>query len=188
MRKSMKIILGLAVLLTAAALTVNMSFDPADAYTYDGETPGTLTAIGDAGSPNVFTFERWHFAEISMPDNDPTQIKAVVDIDVTSAVCDWKELESSVLAKKDYFFVKKFPKATVTVDGATAQDDGSYLTEAILNLKGVEGPVALTFTISDEAPYEIEGSALLMRRKFKFKGNGPKDEVPIAFSATLPLE
>lgn len=188
MQRITKIGLGIATLVAVGILTINMSFNPADAYTYEGETPGTLTAIGNAGSDQVFTFERWHFAEISMPDNDPAQIKASIEIDITSVVCDWKDLEYSVKKKKDYFFTKKFPKATVMVDGAELQEDGSYTTAAMLDLKGVEKVVPVSFTISAEAPYEIEGSAMLQRREFKFNGDGPADEVPVAFSAVLPLE
>jgi polyisoprenoid-binding protein YceI len=163
------------------------SFTTNDAYFHEGETPGTLTAIGDAGSPNVFTFERWHFSSIEMPDNDPSQIKAVIEIDISSAVCDWKDLEASIKKKKDYFFVRKFPSATVSIDGATLQEDGRYQTEALLNLKGIEKVVTLDFSITEEAPYTVIGEGVIMRREFNFKGDGPKEEVPIAFEAVLPL-
>jgi polyisoprenoid-binding protein YceI len=173
-------------LLALVALTL-LSFTAQDFYQYEGETPGTLTAIGDAGSPNVFTFERWHFASIEMPGEDPTQIQAVIEIDVTSAVCDWKDLETSIKKKKDYFYIKKFPKAMVTINGATRQEDGSYRTDALLSLKGVEKSVPLSFTISTTKPYQIIGEGVIMRREFRFSGDGPKEEVPIAFTATLPL-
>ena len=167
---------------------VSFNFTEADFYQYEGETPGVLTATGMTGGPSVFTFERWHFAQFEMPDNDPAKIQAVIDIDVTSAVCDWKDLEYSVKKKKDYFHVRKFPKAMVTVNGAELQEDGSYQTTALLYLKNVEKPVVLNFTISEEAPYTIKGSGVINRREFRFTGDGPADEVPIAFEATLPEE
>ncbi|MEN0002564.1 MAG: YceI family protein [Bacteroidota bacterium] len=188
MQNVTKLSLVLALLAIISLLTLNMSFTTADAYSYEGETPGTLTAIGDAGSPQTFTFERWHFASINMPDNDPTQIEAVIEIDITSVVCDWKDLEKSVKKKKDYFYMKKFPKAMVSLKGATLNADSSYTTDAMLSLKGIEKAVAINFTISEEAPYQIEGSALLQRRAFDFDGDGPKEEVPIAFTATLPMK
>lgn len=180
-----KLILSFSAL--ALLTLVSFSFTTDDAYFYEGETPGTLTAIGNAGSDNVFTFERWHFSSIEMPDNDPAQIKAVIDIDISSVVCDWKDLEASVKSKKDYFFVRKFPSASVSIDGATLQEDGRYQTEALLTLKGVEKAVTLNFSITEEAPYTVVGEGVLMRREFKFKGDGPKEEVPIAFEAVLPL-
>lgn len=173
-------------LILVAVLTVNFSAE--DYYQYEGETPGILTAIGDAGSPNIFVFERWHFAEITMPDDDPTMIQATIDIDLTSVVCDWKDLEASVKKKKDYFHNKKFPKATVKINSAVMLEDGSYETQALLALKGVEETVSLNFTISEEKPYVITGSGVINRRVFRFSGDGPKDEVPISFEATLPLE
>ncbi len=178
-------LLGAGVLSVAL---ISFNFSDADFYQYEGETPGVLTATGMTGGPSVFTFERWHFAQVSIPDDDPTQIQAVVDIDVTSAVCDWKDLEYSVKKKKDYFHVRKFPKAMVTINGATLQEDGSYRTEAMLSLKNVEKPVTLVFTISETKPYEIKGEGIINRREFRFTGDGPADEVPIAFEATLPTE
>lgn len=183
-----KLMYGLASVSLLLVVVLTFNFSAEDYYQYEGETPGTLTVIGDAGSPNIFTFERWHFAEISMPDDDPTMIHAVVDIDLTSVVCDWKDLEASVKKKKDYFHNKKFPKAMVTINGATLQEDGSYETMALLALKGVEKEVSLNFTISKEKPYQIKGAGVMNRREFRFSGDGPKEEVPIAFEATLPLE
>lgn len=183
--KSLFSLLGLCVFSIAL---ISFNFSEEDYYQYEGETPGTLTATGMTGGPSVFTFERWHFAAMSMPDDDPTQIQAIIDIDVTSAVCDWKDLEYSVKKKKDYFHVRKFPKAMVLINGASLQEDGSYITDAMLTLKSVEKPVTLTFTISDTKPYTIEGSGVINRREFRFTGDGPADEVPIAFQATLPLE
>lgn len=176
---------SVTALITVAFL--GFSFTNSNTYQHDGETPGTLTAIGDAGSPNIFTFERWHFATIEMPDNDPSQLKATVEIDVTSVVCDWKDLEASVKKKKSYFFTRKFPQAMVSFDGATLLEDGNYQTEALLSLKGIEKLITLTFSISEEAPYTVKGEGVIMRRNFNFSGDGPKDEVPIAFEAVLPL-
>ena len=178
-------LLGLSVFTIAL---ISFNFSEADFYQYEGETPGVLTATGMTGGPSVFTFERWHFAEFSMEEDDPTQIQATIDIDVTSAVCDWKDLEYSVKKKKDYFHVRKFPKAMVMINGATLQEDGSYVTDAMLTLKRVEKPVTLTFTISDTAPYTIKGEGVINRRDFRFTGDGPADEVPIAFEAILPID
>ena len=29
-----------------------------------GDSPGTIQAIGDAGSPNIFTFQKWKFINL----------------------------------------------------------------------------------------------------------------------------
>jgi len=150
--------------------------------------PGTIECIGDAGSPNVFVFRKWAFTKMELPNDNLENIQAEIDINVTSAETKWKDLEKSVKKKKDYFYVKKFPTATINIKGAKKQADGSYTTDATLSLKGITKTVALTFTASDSKPYHIKGSGTLNRRDFKFTGDGPKDEVPVHFDFVLPVE
>jgi len=154
----------------------------------DFETPGTLTFIGDAGSPNLFTFNRWSIESADVPDGDFTNVKAEIVIDAGSFSADWKDLENSIRKKKDYFYVKKFPKASVKINGATLNDDGSYSTEASVTLKGKTKKVDLHFTVSETAPYQIVGGGVIQRRQFGFSGDGPKDEVPVNFDFTFPTE
>ena len=148
------------------------------------DTPGIIQAIGEAGSPNVFTFKKWEFTKVEMPENKVENIKVEIEINTSSLTTEWKDLEKNIKKKKDYFYIKKFPKALVKIDGATAKEDGSYTTEALLTLKGVTKPITLSFTMDGN---KVKGSGVIMRRNFKFTGDGPKDEVPISFEATLPL-
>ncbi len=152
-----------------------------------GDTPGTLQAIGNAGSDQVFTFNKWKFTKAMMPEDKVENIQVEVEINTSSLSCDWKDLEKSVKKKKDYFYVKKFPKATVKIDGAKALKNGTYTTDAILTLKGISKTVKLDFSISDSKPYTVKGSGVIKRKKFNFTGGGPKNEVPINFEAVLPL-
>ena len=151
------------------------------------DTPGTIEFVGDAGSPNVFTFERWQFTKVEMPDDKVENIQVELEINTSSLSTGWKELESNIRRKKDYFYVKKFPKATVVIDGAQRLADGRYTTEAMLTLKGISKSVKLTFSISETAPYVVKGEGEIVRADFKFTGNGPKPIVPVSFEATLPL-
>ncbi len=153
-------------------------------FEINGIAPGTISFIGDAGSPNEFVVEKWQFTKIESPDN-PASIHLVAELDMRTIKTDWKELERSLKKKKDYFFVKKFPRATVTIQGATAQEDGSWRTDAILTLKGITKTVPLTFTLSEEAPYTVTAEGVINRRMFKFTGGGPKDEVPVRIEARL---
>ncbi|MCB0596398.1 MAG: YceI family protein [Lewinellaceae bacterium] len=146
--------------------------------------PGTIEFIGDAGSPNIFTFENWGFTKVEKAD-DPENIKIEAVFDVRSLKCEWKELEQSVLKKKDYFFAKKFPEARLSIDGATATGSGEYTAEALLTLKGISKTIELVFTISEEAPYMVHAEGVVERRLFKFNGDGPKDEVPVRVDAVL---
>jgi polyisoprenoid-binding protein YceI len=148
------------------------------------EAPGTLTFIGNAGSDQVFTVERWKFSKVENAAQ-PESILVEAQLDITSIQCGWADLLKGVKKKKDYFYVKKFKTASVQIEGATANKDGSYSTDALLTLKGKTKKVPMTFTISEEAPYHIEAEGVVMRRKFGFTGGGPKDEVPVKVSADL---
>lgn len=172
-------------LLTVGGLLFLSSFI---GYEKSGETPGKIEFIGDAGSPNVFVFKKWEFTRAEVPNDDMSQVKVDLSINTSSLDCDWKDLEKSVRKKKDYFYVKKFPEATVSIDEAELQSDGSYTTDAMLTLKGITKPVELNFTVSEEKPYVIKGSGIVKRKKFNFTGGGPKNEVPVNFEVTLPME
>jgi polyisoprenoid-binding protein YceI len=149
-----------------------------------GETPGYIRAIGEAGSPNVFTFNKWSITKAEMPEDKVENIKVEIEINTSSLSTDWKDLENNVKKKKDYFYIKKFPKATVSIDGAEQIEEGRYQTEAQLTLKGITKSVLLTFTMEGNT---VRGEGVIQRRAFKFTGDGPKDEVPVSFEAVLPL-
>ncbi|MEO0470132.1 MAG: YceI family protein [Bacteroidota bacterium] len=152
-----------------------------------GETaPGTIQAIGNAGSDQVFTFRKWNFVKAMVPNDDFEAVEIEVAINTSSLQTSWKDLEKSVKKKKDYFYVKKFPQATISIKGAQKQADGSFTTEAALTLKGITKTVPLSFRVSDEKPYRVTGEGVIKRRKFGFSGGGPKNEVPISFDVVLP--
>ena len=151
-------------------------------------SPGIIQAVGDAGSPQIFTFQKWQFTKAEMPEDKIENIQLTVEINTSSLTCDWKDLQNNIRKKKDYFYVKKFPLASITIDGAEAIGDGKYKTEAILTLKKFSKPVELTFTVSDNKPYQVKGEGMITRQDFGFTGGGPKDEVPISFDVTLPFE
>lgn len=165
------------------------AFSPAPGLRISAEdVPGEISAIGDAGSPNKFTFERWEFTKAEMTDDKVENIHLEAEIDCTSLQCDWKDLLKSVKKKKDYFYVAKYPTAKVVINGAEAQQDGTFLTEAEVTIKKYTRKVPLTFTITDEKPYQVVGDGLLKRKKFGFTGGGPEAKVPVHFEAQLPFE
>jgi len=153
-------------------------------YETNAETPGTIEFIGDAGSPNVMTFARWEFTHAAIPDGDIEAIKVELAINTSSLQASWKDLQKSLKKKKDYFYIKKFPTASIRIEGAKKQEDGRYLTDALLTLKGITQAVPLTFSIEGN---HVIGEGVVMRREFNFTGDGPKDEVPVSFDVYLPL-
>lgn len=152
------------------------------------DTPGTIQAIGNAGSDQVFTFEKWQFTNVEMQDDKVENLKLEAEIDCRSISGSWKDLVKSVKKKKDYFNVSDFPTASVVVNGAEDQGDGSWVTNAEVTIKDFTQAIPLTFTISDEKPYHVEGNGVITRQDFGFTGGGPKDEVPVSFDAVLPLD
>lgn len=152
------------------------------------DTPGTIQAIGNAGSNYFFTFEKWQFTKVEMQEGMVEKIKLEAEIDCRSISGPRKDLVKSVKKKKDYFNVSDFPTAKVIVNGAEDQGDGSWITNAEVTIKEFTKTVPLTFTISDEKPYHVEGTGEIQRQEFGFTGSGPKDEVPVSFDAILPLD
>ena len=152
------------------------------------DTPGTLQFVGNAGQATTFTVEQWSFGKVEMKGDSVQNIYAEIEMNTSSINASWKDLVDNIKKKKDYFYVKNFPKATVIINGAKKMDDGSYETDAKLTLRGIEKPVKLTFTISAEKPYKVIGSGTITRQDFGFTGGGPKNDVPVSFEATLPLK
>ena len=171
-------------LLALTSLLFTTLYTASPVVAFPAEAPGTITFIGNAGSDNLFTVNNWKFDRLANLA-DPENIEVTAILDMTSITCDWKALEKNLHKKKDYFHSKKFNTSQLTIDGAEAQDDGSYLAHAELSLKGVSRTVPISFTLTGEGPYELEASATIERRKFRFTGNGPKDEVPVMVKATL---
>lgn len=157
---------------------------PAEPYIERGlDTPGTLTVTAEAGADQVFTFERWQILNFEIMNDDWETVQAEVQIDHNSLQNDWEELEYSIRTKKDYFHSDKFPTSTVFINGATRNEDGSYTANATLNIKGVSGELPLQFEVVDGI---ITGGTTFNRRKFKFKGKGPANEVEVNFSFADP--
>jgi polyisoprenoid-binding protein YceI len=173
-------------LVIALSITLCLVWTTSPEVVFPGTAPGSITFIGNAGSDQVFTVNTWKFEEISGLE-DPTNIKAVAVLDMTSITCEWKDLEKSLHKKKDYFHSKKFNTATIMIEGAEAtEEDGKYTANGQVSIKGVTREIPIEFTLMGEGPYQLEATASINRRKFKFTGGGPKDIVPVTVSATVP--
>ncbi|MEM9858853.1 MAG: YceI family protein [Bacteroidota bacterium] len=163
-------------------------YDPY-AFELSEEPPGVIQAIGNAGSDQVFTFKKWKIEKLKWEEpGDYEGIYLEVLIDCKSLTTDWKDLEKNIRKKKDYFYVKKFPTAKVIVKGAQKISDQEYTAEMELTLKGVTKVVPVTFLTDASNHLKISGTGEINRRKFKFTGGGPKNEVPLSFEITLPSE
>jgi polyisoprenoid-binding protein YceI len=150
--------------------------------------PGTIQFIGDAGQATTFTVEDWKFLKVEMKDENPENVQVEIEMETASINASWKELVQSIKKKSDYFQVKSFPKAKVSIKGATKNADGTYSAKAQMTIREITKPVDLIFTILSEKPYKVKGEGTIIRQDFGFTGGGPKNEVPIMFETVLPLK
>ncbi len=152
---------------------------------FPATAPGTITFIGDAGSANVFTVEKWKFDRLERLDN-PLEIGVTATLDMASITCGWKGLEESLHKKKDYFHSRKFATASITIEGATPGElPGTYRANARVKMKGVTREIPIDFTLSGSGPYRLHATTTIDRRQFRFTGDGPKDEVPVTVDAVV---
>ncbi len=147
------------------------------------EPPGRIEFIGDAGSPNTFVIRDWRFLETELPEGKVENIRLRAELNMVSISTEWKKLENSIRNKTDYFYATKFPKATVSIQGAERIEGNRYETDAELTLKDITKIVELTFTVDGK---HVVGSGTIKRQDFAFTGSGPKDMVPISFDLYLP--
>jgi YceI-like domain len=145
------------------------------------DNPGVITFITDAGSETTFTVGSWRFKKCDIKKDSIEKIQVEAEMDMGSINATWKELEENIKKKKDYFYVKNFPTATLNINGATKVKDNEYTCNATLTLRKIAHPVTLTFTASDEGGLKIKGGGIVNRRDHAFTGGGPKDLVPVAF-------
>lgn len=172
------------LLLTPAILLFGFAMWPGEPYDDMGSpTPGLLQVTATAGSNQVFVFERWQFRSFSMEADNWETVQAVVEIDHNSLQNDWEELEASIRKKKDYFHAEKFPSSSVEISGASLQEDGSYLANAVINIKGLSKEIPVTFRVEDGV---VTGGVTFNRRKYGFKGKGPENEVVVYFTFEDP--
>jgi len=151
-----------------------------------GEAPGLIEWTGIAGWTAKGNFTRWEFKKAKVAKGDFEDIQIEVVVDMNSVNTDNKDLESH-LRQMDYFGVKKFPLATITIDGAMKNDSGTYSAVAQFTIREITQDIPVEFTVEgEEAPYTVKGTSEINRRDFDISGDGPKNNVPLAFEVTLP--
>jgi polyisoprenoid-binding protein YceI len=169
----------LSIILLVAIATFFSSF----VGIYDAsQNPGSITFTTDAGMKSDFTVGRWKFKQCDIQADAIEKLKVEAEMDMSSLDCSWRDLEKNVKKKKDYFYVKNFPTATLRVDGAKKVSDNEYTAVATLTLRDIARPITLTFnTITEGKSLKIKGIGTVNRRDHEFTGDGPKDLVPVSF-------
>jgi len=88
-----------------------------------------------------------------------------VTIPLASAVTGNNDRDST-LKTQDFFHVAQFAQARYTATAFHALGDGRYAADGVLQLKGIEQPVRLTFTWEPGTPAILTGSASVRRLDF----------------------
>lgn len=114
------------------------------------------------GAPFSGSFDKWSAAIAYDPAN-PEAVEASVSVETGSANTG-EQLYDSTISQTEWFDVGQFPSATVTVSGAEIGQDGSFTSNATLSIKGVDVPVAIDYTLSEDGDAVImAGTATLLR-------------------------
>lgn len=149
---------------------------------FDEAPPGTLYWIANAGWEAKGTFDKWKIVNFDVADNDYTQIKTEIAVEINSVNHDDKGLENH-LRKDDYLAAKEYPVAKINIDGATYDKASDmYNCDAVVSLKGATHNVPLSFTVSNDSPAKIKGSGTLFRKNYNVGDDaGVNNEVGINF-------
>ncbi len=151
--------------------------------TFDATPPGEIKWTGTAGRSFTGTFDRWKFNSFELPDGDYTKVKAEIAVDIASVNVNPDGLENHLRAD-DYLDAKGHPIATIKLNGATKEDDGSYTSQATVELKGIKNDVEIYFFVDGDI---VKGLATLLRQNHEVGDDkGVKNEVPITFSFNPP--
>ncbi len=134
------------------------------------------------------TFESWQVKDFSIEGDKIETVKATIEVETSSIKVENAKLNNHLKAE-DFLFVEKFPKATITIDGAKSDGEGKYLTTATIDLKGIQKDIDLSFEVVSKSPLKVKGQGVLNRNNHNIgepDGHyGLIPEVTITFEATL---
>lgn len=135
-------IAALATALVSGATAAPWSVDnEASSIEYSYSWSG-VAAGGDFGS---FT------AEIDFDKNDLANSSVQVTIDMSTVSAAYNQVPTE-LVKPDWFDVAQFPEAVFESRSFTANEDGSFVANGMLTLRGVAHPSELTFRFESYGP------------------------------------
>jgi polyisoprenoid-binding protein YceI len=177
----MRALLGfLAIVMTAGPVLA------APAWTVDK----AASRVGFVSSMNGEAFEGSfgrYDAKINFDPKDLKSAKAVIAIDVTSAVTGDQTRDES-LPTKDWFWAEKFPRATFVSTGFTALGGGRYQAAGILTLREASRPIVLPFTLVISGDTAKMTSAIVVNRLVFGVGQGQwKTEEAIPARVTVRI-
>lgn len=146
------------------------------------------------GAPSRGTFAK-PTGQIRFAPHLLEESRAEVTIPLNSISSFYEEV-ASTLKEKTWLDVSRYPTAALTVRKFRAQEDGSYLAEALLTLRAISRPVTLQFHVDELTGRSAQatGNAKLKRSDFQV-GTGEwedtsivADEVEVTFTVKARRE
>lgn len=119
-----------------------------------------------AGTPFSGTFQNW-LAEIDFDPANLSTSSILAEISTESATTG-NDTYDKTLPKTDWFDVKYHPLATFQANTFRQLEDGTFQAEGLLDIKGVEKPFSLTFSLTPQTNGEVimESRAVINRVNF----------------------
>ncbi len=172
-----------------AVLALLLSVSPALAANWDVDRAKSKLGFSVAwgGQPFTGTFTRWK-ARIAFDRSRLDQAKVDVSVDLSSLTSGDGETDDSV--KGAYGFeVAKYPIARFLATKFTRKDDGSYVADGTLTIKGVSKPVSLPFSLDirrDKA--HAVGRAVVSRMDFNVGTGEWAKPTPVSYQVTVNVD
>ncbi|MCB5197828.1 cytochrome b/b6 domain-containing protein [Loktanella sp. TSTF-M6] len=172
---------GMAAGTTAAPTTEALAEVASDWTVQDGALGITVVQMGDEVTGS---FADWT-AAITF-DPDATADAGTVEVTVSIGSLTLGSVTDQAMGA-DFFNQANFPTATFAAP-ITVQDDGSYVADGTLTLKGVEAPVTLPFSLTLEGDTATaSGQTTLNRQTFNI-GESMEGESNLAFDVIVTMD
>lgn len=133
-----------------------------------GDPPGKLTfyAHSQAKHEAHGEFKKWQFTEINIPNDsyEGASLQLVVDI---GSLREENEKRQNHLMQPDFFDVKVFPTAVVTIDNVQPVEGKAdeYTADATVEIRKTKTKFPAKFKLLSKEPLTVEGEVVLSRKK-----------------------
>ncbi len=172
-----------------AALALLLSISPALAANWDVDRAKSKLgfSVNWGGQPFTGTFTRWK-ARIAFDRSRLDQAKVDVSIDLSSLTSGDADTDDSV--KGAYGFeVAKYPIARFLATKFMRKDDGSYVADGTLTIKGVSKPVSLPFSLVNKGDrVHVVGRTAISRVDFNIGTGEWAKPTPVSYQVTVNVD
>ncbi len=151
---------------------------------------GTLAiSVVQMGSAVEGSFASWQ-AAINFSEDVAEPVKGDVSVDIAIPSLTLGSITGEAL-KAEFFDAETHPTANFTADILQPEgaEDGAYVAQGLLTLKGVEAPLSLPFTlVLDGDQATMSGETVIDRRSFEIGTASYNDEATVRFEVTVRVD